>query len=146
MKNVTAPPPRTVMPADARRNQLIVLAVIVILFVVLVRACAAHENKYEHIARELTEAVQSNDYNAVAKLENSETAAEMGRGRLGSAADALGPLGKVRSVKEDTPPGEAVREHEFTVTFEKGAAHETIVFDPDDKVFHFAYKVAKPAS
>ncbi len=141
--NVTPPQPRTVMPPKARQNQLIVLAIIVVLFVVLVRACSGHESKFEHISRELTEAVQSNDYTAVSKLENSETAAEMGHGRLGHAADVLAPLGKVRSVKDVTPAGDAPREREFDVTFEKGAAHETITFDPDDKVFHFGYNVTK---
>ncbi|MBV9440389.1 MAG: hypothetical protein JOZ24_10395, partial [Candidatus Eremiobacteraeota bacterium] len=63
---------------SARRNQIIILAVFVIVLVLLVRACAGGENRYEKIAHQLTEAVQNNDYNGVAKLENSETAAEMG--------------------------------------------------------------------
>jgi hypothetical protein len=141
--NVTPPQPRTVMPPKARQNQLIVLAIIVVLFVILVRACAAHETKDEHIAHELTEAVQNNDYTAVSKLENVETAAEMGHGRLGHAADVLAPLGKIHSVRDVTPAGDAPREHEFDVTFDKGVVHETITFDPDDKVFHFGYNVIK---
>lgn len=123
----------------ARRNQTVVLAVVVIAIVLLVKACAGHENRYEQTARDLTQAVQANDYNAVAKLENTETAAEMGRGRLGRAADTLSPLGKVRRVKENTPAGDPPRVHEFDVTFEHGSVHEKIQFDPQDKVFHFAY-------
>lgn len=137
--NVPAPQPRTVMPPKARQNQLIVLAVIVVLFVVLVRACSGHESKYEHIARELTEAVQANDYTAVSKLENAETVVQMGHGRLGTAADALAPLGSVRSVKDVTPSGSGQGIHQFDVTFAKGSVHETIQFDPEDKVFHFNY-------
>lgn len=123
----------------ARRNQIVVLAVVVIVLVLLVKACSGHENRYEQIARDLTQAVQSNDYNAVAKLENVQTAADMGRGRLGRAADTFGPLGKVRRVKENTPSGDAPRVHEFDLTFEHGTVHEKIQFDPQDKVFHFAY-------
>ena len=139
MKNVTAPPPPTMMAPNARRNQLIVLAIIVILFVVLVRACSSHETKYDHIARELTDAIQKNDYDAVSKLENAETVVQMGHGRLGAAADALAPLGTIRSVKDVTPAGEAQGVHEFDVAFAKGSVHETIQFDPEDKVFHFGY-------
>ena len=32
-----------------------------------------------------------------------------------------------------------VDSHEFDVTFEKGAVHEKIEFDPEDKVFHFRW-------
>lgn len=143
MKNVTTPAPPTMMAPGARRNQLIVLAAIVIVFVILVRACSAHQTKYEHIARELTEAVQKNDYNATAKLENAETVVQMGHGRLGAAADALGPLGAVRNVKDITPPGEGQGVHEFELTFAKGSVHETIQFDPEDKVVHFGYSGRK---
>ncbi|HEY0394630.1 MAG TPA: hypothetical protein VGD01_09045 [Candidatus Elarobacter sp.] len=143
MRNVSPPaagprPITTPNPA-ARRNQIIILAVFVIVLVLLVRACAGGENRYEKIAHELTAAVQNNDYNAVAKLENSETAAEMGRARLGAAADALAPLGKIRRVKESTPSTDGPRVHEFDVTFERGSVHEKIQLDPDNKVFHFAY-------
>jgi hypothetical protein len=133
------PRPVTTPNAGARRNQIIILAVFVIVLVLLVRACSGHENKYENIARELTQSIQANDYNAVAKLENTETAAEMGRGRLGAAADTLSRLGRVKSVKENTPAGDAERVHEFEVTFDNGTVHEKILFDPQDKVFKFAY-------
>jgi hypothetical protein len=143
VKNVTppvaGPRPVTTPNASARRNQIIALAVFVVVLLLLVRACSGRENTYEHIAHELTQAVQSNDYNAVAKLENTETAAEMGHGRLGTAADRLAPLGKIKSVKENTPPNDGDRVHEFDVTFENGSVHEKIKFDPQDKVFKFAY-------
>jgi hypothetical protein len=144
VKTVTGPPQPTIMAPNARRNQLIVLGIIVLLFLVLVRACSGHENRYEHITRELNEAVQKNDYNAVAKLENVETVAEMGHGRLGQAADLFAPLGAIKSVKEDTTKGDAPRVHEFDVTFDKGTVHEKIQFDPDDKIVRFAYDPVKP--
>ena len=145
MKNVTPTPPAvgprpvTTPNAGARRNQIIILVVFVIVLLLLVRACAGRENANERMARDLTQAVQNNDYAAVAKLENPETAAEMGHGRLGTAADRLAPLGKIKSVKEHTPAGDGDRVHEFDVTFENGSVHEKILFDPNGKVFRFAY-------
>ncbi len=147
MKNVTpGPAPQrtagTTAPVmDGRRNQIVILAVFVIVLVLLVRACSGRENHYERIARDLTAAVQNNDYNAVAKLENPETAADMGRGRLGHAADVLSPLGKIRRVHEVATTSKTPRVHEFDVTFDKGAAHEIMQFDPTDKVFHFDYRL-----
>ncbi len=144
MKNVSpgpAPLRTGTTPAvtDTRRNQLFILAVFVIVLVLLVRACSGRENQYEKSAHELTAAVQNNDYNAVAKLENSQTAATMGHGRLGHAADELAPLGKIKRVHENTPAGDGPRVHEFDVTFDGGTVHEKIQFDPDNKVFAFHY-------
>ncbi len=144
MKNVTPGPgpvrTGTTAPVlDGRRNQLYILAVFVIVLVLLVRACSARENQYEKTAHELTAAVQANDYNAVAKLENSQTVANMGHGRLGIAADDLAPLGKIKRVRENTPASDAPRFHEFDVTFDRGTVHERIQFDPDNKVFGFKY-------
>ena len=151
MKNVTPGPGpvRTGTSApvmDARRNQIVILAVFVIVLVLLVRACSGRENTYEKIAHELTAAVQNNDYNAVAKLENAETVAKMGHGRLGTAADRLQPLGKIKRVHESTPSTDPPRMHEFDVTFDGGTVHETIEFDPAGKIFtfHFARPVKNP--
>jgi hypothetical protein len=148
VKNVTPPAvgprPVTTPTPTARRNQIIALAAFVIVLVLIVRACAGGENKYEKIAHQLTQAVQNNDYNAVAKLENSQTAVEMGRGRLGHAADVLAPMGKIHRVKENTPSSDGPRVHEFDLTMDKGTVHEKIQFDPEDKIFHFNYDVVKP--
>jgi hypothetical protein len=144
MKNVTPGPGpvRTGTSApvmDGRRNQIFILAVFVIVLVLLVRACSGRENQYEKIAHELTAAVQNNDYNAVAKLENAQTAVEMGRGRLGTAADKLAPLGKIKRVHENTPSTDGPRVHEFDVTFDGATVHEKILFDPENKVAAFHY-------
>ena len=37
------------------------------------------------------------------------------------------------------PADDGNRVHEFDATFEKGVVHETIRFDPDDKVVGFKY-------
>jgi len=144
MKNVTPGPgpvrTGTAGPVmDGRRNQIVILALFVIVLVMLVRACSGRENQYEKIAHELTAAVQNNDYNAVAKLENAQTAVDMGRGRLGSAADKLAPLGKIKRVHENTPASDGPRVHEFDITFDGGSLHEKIQFDPENKVFAFKY-------
>jgi hypothetical protein len=146
MKNVTpGPGPGPVRTGsappvlDARRNQILILAVFVIVLVLLVRACSGRENQYEKIAHELTAAVQNNDFNVVSRLENSQTAATMGRRRLGAAADKLAPLGKIKRVHENTPASDGPRVHEFDVTFERGTVHEKIQLDPENKVFSFHY-------
>jgi hypothetical protein len=144
MKNVTPGPgpvrTGTAAPVmDARRNQIVILAVFVVVLVLLVRACSGRENQYEKIAHELTAAVQNNDYNAVAKLENAQTVVDMGRGRLGAAADRLAPLGKIKRVHESTPATAGPRMHEFDITFDGGSVHERIQFDPENKVFSFKF-------
>jgi hypothetical protein len=128
-----------VHPLRARRIQIAWLAVLVIVVGLILRACEHRDNTYEGIARELTEAVQNNDLAAVQKLENSETAVDMTRARLGQAADALSPLGHIRRLRETAATGDPPRVHEFDVSFDKGAVHEKIQFDPDNKVFHFRY-------
>jgi hypothetical protein len=137
---VTTPTPR------ARQNQLILLAVFFIVLVLLVRACAGAENKYEKIAHQLTQAIQNGDVAAVQKLENVGTAADMPRERLGHATDQLAPLGKIKRVKENTPASDGPRIHEFDVTFEKGTVHENIELDPQDKIFHFHYTLPQKAT
>jgi hypothetical protein len=139
--STTPPQPRGTMPpipAQTNRRRLLLLVLGVVLVILLVRACAPHENKYEKIANELTVALQSNDLAGVQKLQNAETATHINRGLVGRWADRFAPLGKVKSVREVTPSGSADRRHEFDVTFEKGTVHEDIGLDPEDKIVHFS--------
>jgi hypothetical protein len=131
--NATPGPPRS------RQRQILWAVFAVIVIAVVLRACAGGENKYEKTAHELTQAIQDGDIKAVQKLENVGTAADMSRARLGAATDKFAPLGKIRRVKENTPAGDPPRVHEFDVTFEKGAVHEKIELDPQDKIFHFRW-------
>jgi hypothetical protein len=150
IKNVTPPPPGgggpgvaravTTPNARARQNQIIILAVFVIVLVLLVRACSGHENKYEHIAHEFTQAIQNNDYNAVVKLENPQAVVSQTRERFGKAVDNLAPLGKIEHVREVTPSGARPYVHDFDVSFQNGSVQEHFTFDPTDKVFRFDYK------
>jgi hypothetical protein len=125
------------MPKKTDQRRLIITAVVVVLGFTLLRGCFFHENKYEHIARDLTAALQSNDLPAVEKLQNAETATHINHGVVGRWADRFTPLGKIVSVKEVTPKDAPARSHAFEVTFDKGVVHEDIGVDPEDKVVHF---------
>ena len=147
----SAPQPRaatTAQPpsADARRNQIIVFAVIIIALVVLARACVPTPNKYERIARGMTEAIVRNDVAAVKSYQNAETATDVNRARVGHAADVLTPLGKLERVHETTPKDDPPRVHEFDLTFQHGKVHEKMKFDPDDKIVRFQYDVTSGAA
>jgi len=126
--------------ASANQRRLLILAVIVVLVVLLVRSCAGGQNRYEKIANQLTSALQSNDLDAVTKLQNAETATDINRGKVGRAADFFAPLGKIKSVKETTPSSAAARVHEFTVTLDKGVVNEMMKLDPQDKIVAFRYE------
>ncbi len=134
MRNVT-PAPR------ARQNQIILLAVAVVLVVLLVRACTGGANRYEKIADGMTRALQANDLAAVQKYQNAETATQVNRARVGRAADQLAPLGKLKKAKENTPAGDGDRVHEFDLSFANGTVHEKMKLDPQDKVVRFQYDV-----
>jgi hypothetical protein len=132
---------RTVPPATAKRNQIIYVAIIVVLIAIIARAFVHHENKYEKIAAGVTQALQANDLAAVQKYQNAETATQVNRARVGHAADVLGPLGKLKSVKETTPKDAPPRVHEFDLAFQNGNVHETMKLDPQDKIVRFNYNV-----
>jgi len=95
-------------------------------------------NKYEKIAHQLSEAIQNGDVAAVQKLENSGTAADMPRERLGAQPTSSWRWGR-SSASRRTPVERSGRVHEFDVTFAKGSVHEKIEFDPQDKVLHFRW-------
>jgi len=129
------------LPPNQRR--LIVYVLVAIVAIVLVRGLFFHENKYEKLAREVTVGLQQNDFAAVEKYQNAETATELNRGIVGRAADQLAPLGKIKSVKEITDSKAPPRGHEFTVTFDHGTVDEKMKLDPQDKIVSFSYDVTK---
>ncbi|MFN2461078.1 MAG: hypothetical protein ABR591_10385 [Candidatus Velthaea sp.] len=132
----------TPRPATAGPNQRTVLIVILIALVAifLLRGCFFHENQYEKLARDVTVALQRNDVEAVKKYQNAETATHVNRGIVGRAADRLGPLGNLKSVKETTPSGAPDRQHEFDVAFDRGRLHESMKVDPEGKIVSFRYE------
>jgi hypothetical protein len=142
MRSLTATP----QTARAKQNQLIYVAIMVILVAIIARSLFGHhENKYEKIARDMTVALQANDLATVKKFQNAETATEVNRARVGHAADVLGPLGKLQTVKEVTAQGAAPRVHDFDLRFKNGSVHETMKLDPEDKIVRFNYNVVPAA-
>ncbi len=126
--------------ADTRR--LLLVAVVVILGFGLLRSIFSHhDSAYEKIAGQLTVALQKNDLAAVEKFQNSETATYVTHGVVGRAADRFAPLGKLDRVRETAVEG---RTHQFDAVFDKGTVHETIRFDPDNKVVGFKYDLPTP--
>ena len=142
----TPPAPRNVTPSPvARRNQIIVFAVIIVALVLLVRACNPGPNRYEGIARGMTEALARNDVNAVKSYQNAETATDVNRARVGHAADLIAPLGRLERVHEVTPKDDPPRVHEFDLRFQSGAVHEKMKFDPENKIVRFQYDIVPAA-
>lgn len=122
-------------PPGANPVRLGMIAVVAIIVVLLVRAVVMHhETVYEKIARELTYALQQNDIVTVDKLQNSETRTHVTRAVVGRDADLFAPLGKLDRVRETAVDGET---HEFDAFFTGGTVHESIQFDPDNKIVHF---------
>ena len=119
----------------SRRPLLLAILAIVVVALVL-RACIFHENPYERIARDVTVAVQHNDFAAVNKFQNAATTVT--RERVGRAADALAPLGDVKSVKQ-TAVNADTGVYDFDLAFAHGKLHERIQFDRERKIVHFGY-------
>jgi hypothetical protein len=145
MSMPTIAPRRTSTARNPRGRQLLIGFIAVLLVFEIWRLLFGHHaNQYEKLAYNVTAALQSNNLDEVKKYQNAETATLINRGVVGRAADTLAPLGKLKGVKETTPAGSADRVHEFDVTFDKGAVHEKMKVDPDNKIVHFTYeKVAK---
>jgi hypothetical protein len=128
-------------PSIARRpiSRPIALGIIVLLVIVAGRLIFGHhENKYEHVAAGVTRALQKNDVAGVKQYQNVETATYVTASVVGRGADTLAPLGALKRVKQ-TAADDDTRIHQFDVTFDKGTLHETIKFDPDDKIVSFRY-------
>jgi hypothetical protein len=120
------------------RMRLLLLLAAVVLVALALRACFFHENGYERAAREVTAALQHNDLATVQRYQNAETATEVNRERVGRAADTLAPLGNITGVKQTAVDG-ATRVYDFDLSFQHGKVHETIKFDPNQKIVRFHY-------
>lgn len=131
-------PSRGSAPARRSRRPLLLAIVALLVVAAVLRGCFFHENDFEKIAREVTVALQRDDLATVLKYQNAETATQVNRERVGRASDALAPLGALKKVKE-TSANPDTRVYDFTLTFDKGAVHETIKFDPDKKIVGFHY-------
>ena len=130
-------------PNLGTNRYLLPILMLLLLFALVRGLFSHHETREEAIARQLTLALQNNDLAAVERFQNAETATEVNRAVVGRAADTFVPLGKVDAVRETQPPAGG-QTHQFVVTFDKGTVHETIKFDPDDKVVGFRYDQPTP--
>ncbi len=117
---------------------IVIALIVLLLFVALRLIFGHHENKWERIATGVTQALQKNDVAGVKQYQNAETATLVTASRVGRGADTLAPLGTLKTVKQ-TAVDDDTRVHQFDVTFDKGTVHETIKFDPDDKIVSFRY-------
>lgn len=117
--------------------------VCVLAFGVLRAVFGHHESQQERIAWDVTVALQGNDLPGVERWQNVETGTQVTRAIVGRAADTFAPLGKLQKVRE-TAADAQTRVHKFDATFDKGVVHETIKFDPSDKIVGFKYDPPAP--
>jgi hypothetical protein len=129
-------------PLDARRIGVAVIVVLVVGFG-LRALFGHHENTYEQIAAKVTIALQKDDVAGVKSYQNAETATQVTASRVGRGADALAPLGALKQTHETAANAET-RVHQFDLTFEHGTVHESIKFDPNDKIVGFHYDPPQP--
>jgi hypothetical protein len=131
-------------PVNRNTTRLLLIAMVAVIVIGLVRGIFAHHDTvYEKIAGQMTVALQNNDLAGVQKFQNAETATQVTHAIVGRDADAFAPLGKLQQVRE-TSVVQARGIHEFDATFERGVVHETIRFDPDNKVVGFKYELPAP--
>jgi hypothetical protein len=125
-------------PPRLRTGRLLVLVVALGFVAVGLKHWLFPASSYEAIARDVTIALQHDDLATVDKYQNAETAAQLDHARVGRAADALAPLGDLKSVKEtDAVPDRRI--YDFDLTFADGTLHEKIMFDPQNKIVAFHY-------
>jgi len=130
-------------PAAAPAKPFPVIQVLAVIFVLAIAAAIwtlVHPgaNKDEALAERVTVAIMHNDMAPVAddfspttrvKLSNRQTVARL--------SDDLNGLGKLQSLKEDTPAASAAGYHHFQVQFEKATWVEDITYDADGKILGF---------
>ena len=139
----TAPalaPSGTSLPAAPKPARSPLPLVIVVAAVIALGWFFFHprENSNEKLATEVTQAIVNNDMRPVEKdfnalrrplLENRE--------RVGRLSDTLVALGKLKSIKEDTPQGKPTDYHHFQATFERATWVEDMTLDGDGKISAF---------
>jgi hypothetical protein len=131
-------------PGNALVMRVVLIALVALLALTLLRGLLAHhDTQYERIAFAVTAGLELNDLKAVEKFQNAETATQLTHEIVGRASDAFVPLGTLERVRE-TSEDPALRIHQFDAVFDKGVVHETIRFDPDDKIVAFKYDPPAP--
>lgn len=143
MKQVTGSrvPPTGRRPAPRRASALVPLVLGVFVVISAVRLIFFHENKYEHLAAQITRAIAANDMRPVEKDFNAIRRPQLeNRAKVGGLSDFVNAEGKLEKIKEQTVSDAKTGEHRFVATFEKGRRAEDLTVDADGKVVDFHIK------
>jgi len=127
-------PPRR----PARGKALLPLVLGVIVTISAFNVFAHRENRYEQLATDVTRAIAANDMRPVEKDFNAiRRPKREDRAKVGGLSDFVNAEGKLKNVKEQTPPDAKSGTHRFVATFEKGQRAEDLTVDADGKVVDF---------
>jgi hypothetical protein len=132
--------PAPVTPVPRFFPLLTILPAILLLAVVVVIWTKTHPgaNKSEVLALRVTEAIIHNDMSPVAADFNAATRVKLSnRLTVARLSDDLNQLGKLQTLKEDTPSNSAAGYHHFAVQFEKATWVEDMTYDADGKILGF---------
>jgi hypothetical protein len=125
--------------APPRRNGSIRVVAIVAFFVLVAYLFfRPHSSGSEQLATRVTVAIQNNNMAPVEKEFNALNRPELeNHARVGRLSDQVVALGKLESVKEDTPKDAPAGHHHFVVKFEKATWAEDMTIDGDGKIGTF---------
>ena len=134
-------PPGPRPGAPGRAKALLPLALGVLILISAFNIFTHRENRYERLARDVTQAVAANDMRPVEKEFNAIRRPQLeDRAKVGSLSDFVNADGKLQSVKEQPAPAGKPGTHLFIATFEKGQRAEDITLDSDGKIVNFHVK------
>jgi hypothetical protein len=123
------------------------MPIVFVLFALLVwNVFHPKPNVNEQVATKITDAVIANDMKPVETDFNAITREKVeDRGRVGALSQQLNDLGKLESIKEDTPKDAQPRYHHFIVKFDKATWVEDMTYDSDGKIESFHVHPPSPS-
>jgi hypothetical protein len=126
------------------RQRLLPIAFVVVA-VIVYSLLHPKPNVNEQVATQITNAVIANNMQPVANDFNAITREKVeDRGTVGQLSQQLNDLGKLESLKEDTPKEAEPRYHRFVVRFDKATWIEDMTYDLDGKIKSFRIHPPKP--
>lgn len=131
------PPTAAPWQPPGMRQRLLPI-VFVVVAVVVYSLLHPRPNVNEQVATKVTDAVIANNMQPVATEFNAITREKVeDRGTVGRLSQQLNDLGKLESLKEDTPKEAQPRYHRFVVRFDKATWIEEMTYDLDGKIESF---------
>jgi len=126
-------------PRPAGRSKVLLPLVLGVVVAVSAFNVFSHrENRYERLASDVTRAIAANDMRPVEKEFNAIRRPQLeDRAKVGALSDFVNAEGKLKNVKEQTPPDAKSGTHRFVATFEKGQRAEDLAVDADGKIVDF---------